>query len=165
LRLKLTRSEQRIIEWLAAQRSSVARRRNIKDARIGPQDSEQIDIDGLKGEFAFAKMFNLWPDLQVGERLLHDVITPLGGVDVKATRYRSGRLLATRKKQTIPADWYALMWLEDDETIHCLGLAKGVDLLQDSNLRDLGRGVGYAMEQADLLQPSEFQRMINKAFH
>lgn len=96
----------------------------------------------------------------VSNRPVHDVETHIGGVDIKTTRYRTGRLLATRKKQTIPADWYALMWLQDNQTVHFLGAAAGKTLLDETNLRDLGRGVGYALDQKDLISPEDFQKMM-----
>lgn len=96
----------------------------------------------------------------VSNRPVHDVETHMGGVDIKTTRYRTGRLLATRKKQSIPADWYALMWLEDERTVHFLGAAAGKTLLADTNLRDLGRGVGYAMDQSSLISPDDFKKML-----
>lgn len=160
VKVVLTRSEVRICEWLGEQRLVINKKRGIKDARIGPQSSLQIDIDGLKGEFAFAKIFNLWPDMQLSQRPLHDVMSPLGGIDVKTTRYQSGKLLASRKKQEIPADWYALMWLEDDQTLHFVGAATADQLLNDSNLLDLGHGAGYALEQSQLVQPEEFKDLL-----
>ena len=161
MKVVLTESEARIVEWLAAQRSCSARKNNIKDAKIGPQNSLQIDIDGLKGEFAFAKLFNLWPDLQIGRRSIHDVESCIGGIDIKTTRYRTGRLLASRKKLEIPSVWYALMWLEDDKTVHCVGAAPASELLNESRLKDLGRGVGYAMEQAELIPPHRLKEMFD----
>lgn len=160
MKVTLTRSEVRICEWLGEQRLSIAKKVGIVDQRIGPQTSLQTDIDGLKGEFAFAKLFNLWPDLQVGERALHDLMTAIGGVDVKTTRYRSGKMLATKKKQSIPADWYALMWLEDDQTLHFLGAATGDQLLDDRNLRDLGYGESFALDQDQLVEPEEFKALL-----
>lgn len=160
--INLSESELRIIKWLAAQRSSLARKNNISDAKIGPQDSEQIDIDGLIGEFAFAKLFNLWPDMNVGHTPVHDVECALGGVDVKTTRYRNGRLLASLKKQNIPAKWYALMWLENENTVHFIGAASASHLLQKRNIKDLGRGPGYALDQIDLTPPDSFKYHLER---
>lgn len=160
MRVELTRSEQRIAEWLAQQRASTNRKRGITDARVGPQDSLQIDIDGLLGEFAFAKLFNLYPDMQLGVRPLHDVVTAIGGIDVKTTRYRTGKLLANVKKSSIPSDWYALMWLEDQGTLHFKGAAKAENLLAESNLRMLGGRPGYFLEQEELIQPESFKAML-----
>lgn len=161
--IELSESELRIIKWLASQRSLLARKNNIHDAKIGPQDSEQIDIDGLIGEFGFAKLFNLWPDMEVGHRPVHDVECALGGVDVKTTRYRYGKLLASLKKQSIPAKWYALMWLENDNRIHFLGAASASHLLQKRNIKDLGRGPGYALDQIDLTPPEGFKFLLERS--
>lgn len=159
---KISQSEMRIIKWLASQRSTLARKNNISDAKIGPQGSEQIDIDGLIGEFAFAKLFNLWPDMEVGHTPVYDVKCSLGGVDVKTTRYRNGRLLACLKKNSIPADWYALMWLENDNTAHFVGAATAANLLRKANIKDLGRGPGYALDQEDLTPPDSFRYYLER---
>lgn len=161
MQVNLTRSEQRIATWLAEQRASIARKRGITDAKVGPQDSLQIDIDGLLGEVAFAKLFNLYPDLQTGERPLHDVMTAIGGVDVKTTRYRDGRLLATVKKSGIRTDWYALMWLENEATLHFRGAARADTFLDEANLRSIGRTTGYCLERSELIRPEEFKRLID----
>lgn len=158
--VKLSESELYVIKWLASQRSSLARQNNIGDAKIGPQSSEQIDIDGLIGEFAFSKLFNLWPDMEVGHKPLYDVKCSLGGVDVKTTRYPKGRLLASLKKQSIPANWYALMWLEDDSTAHFIGAAQASDLFQRENIINLGHGPGYALDQFELVKPDVFRSIL-----
>jgi hypothetical protein len=162
VQVTLTRSEQRIATWLAHQRASINRKRGITDAKVGPQDSLQIDIDGLLGEFAFAKLFNLYPDLQVGSRPLHDVMTAIGGIDVKTTRYRSGKLLATRKKSAIRSDWYALMWLESEATLYFRGVARADVLLDQSNLKPFGGTMSYWLEQRDLIQPEDFALLLPK---
>lgn len=156
----LSESEFRIIKWLASQRSLLARKNNIIDAKIGTQDSEQIDIDGLLGEFAFAKLFNLWPDMEIGHRPVNDLECVLGGIDVKTTRYSQGRLLASLKKKSIPSKWYVLMWLENEQAIHFLGAASAKYFLQDENIKDLGRGPSYALEQSDLIKPLDFKRIL-----
>lgn len=160
---KMSESELRVIKWLASQRSFLARKNNINDARIGPQGSEQIDIDGLIGEFAFAKLFNLWPDMSVGHTPLYDVECGLGGVDVKTTRYSGGKLLASMKKQSIPAKWYALMWLEDEYTVHFRGAASASHLFQKDNIINLGHGASYALDQIDLTPPEGFQFLLERS--
>lgn len=140
------------------------RRHGVADQRVGPQDSLQIDIDGLMGEFALAKLLNVYPDMQVGTRPLHDLMTSIGGVDVKTTRYKSGRLLANPKKATIPCDWYALMWLENDETVHFLGAASAEKLLADDKLKELNGRPAYLMDQDELISPTNFKYLVDAGF-
>lgn len=161
MRVELTEAEVRIIRWLAAQRSAMNRRTGTPDMKFGGDDSLQIDIDGLTGEFGLAKLFNLWPDMDVGNRPVDDLQTPLGGVDVKTTRRANGRLIGSQKKTVAPSDWYALMWLEDERTVHFMGAARKDDLFDQKNLRDLGRGLAYVMDQEDLVQPHQFQGLLN----
>lgn len=135
------------------------RRRGVTDQKVSDADGLQVDIDGLKGEFAFAKAINRWPDMQVGQYLKADVETAIGGVDVKTTRYRNGRLLGHQNKTDKITDWYALMWIESENTIHFLGAASGEDLFKDECLTDLGKGMAYALRQEQLISPEKFVEM------
>ena len=100
--------------------------------------------------------------MEVGHTPVYDVKCSLGGVDVKTTRYRNGRLLACLKKNSIPADWYALMWLENDNTAHFVGAATAANLLRKANIKDLGRGPGYALDQEDLTPPASFRYYLER---
>jgi hypothetical protein len=69
-------------------------------------------------------------------------------VDVKSTRYQSGRLLATLKDNP-DVDIYVLAIVEDNRV--CFpGYARKSRLCSEENKVNLGRGVGYALEQSKL---------------
>ena len=68
-------------------------------------------------------------------------------VDVKATRYKNGRLLAVLWKEK--KDVYGLM-TGTFPTYEFRGLADGDDLLSADNIVDLGHGPTYALAQEAL---------------
>lgn len=110
-----------------------------------------IDIDGVVGEYAFARMMNLCPDFTISPRSGgYDLLTHQGQtVDVKTTRRANGQLLGEIKKRDSYSDIYVLM-VVDDVSATFVGWAKGRDLFSARYLTDLGHGPTYVMPQAVL---------------
>lgn len=136
---------------LAVMRNSVARGHNVPDKQMGDQDPVEIDWDGIVGELAMAKAYNLFPDLTVSPRSGgHDLVGRNGKtIDVKTTRHKNGRLLAELGKESKRSDMYVLA-VRSGATVLLAGWAPAALLLQDENIRDLGHGRGYALDQTDL---------------
>jgi hypothetical protein len=126
---------------------------NVVDRQMGKQDPWEIDIDGMVGEFRVAKWLNVCPDFTVSIRKGGvDLVSPSGKtIDVKTTRYKTGRLLATSSKVNDACDFYVLA-IVDDTGCSIAGWATKEELLREDNLLDLGHGKGYAMEQSKLNQ-------------
>lgn len=147
--VKLQPDEVLICEQLGRMRSIIARSSGVKDAKVGTQDGSEADVMGMKAEYAFAKHFNTFPDLG---------LTPRSGsadgklkgyaYDIKSTTYKSGRLLAT-KKENPDVDMYVLCIVDNSE-VDIKGYAMKKDLIQSSNLKNLGHGEGYCMNQNEL---------------
>ena len=147
--VKLQPDEVLICEQLGRMRSIIARSSGVKDAKVGTQDGSEADVMGMKAEYAFAKQFNTFPDLG---------LTPRSGsadgklkgyaYDIKSTTYKSGRLLAT-KKENPDVDMYILCIVDNSE-VDIKGYAMKKDLIQPSNLKNLGHGEGYCMDQNEL---------------
>ena len=147
-------TEQEIAESLAKRRYNAARKAGVENAKIGPQSNWNTDLEGIASEFAFCKLFNLFPDLTVGARKGgHDCMMYSYKVDVKATKYKTGRLLARTSKKNEDADIYALM-IGEFPTYKFVGWAWNRDLLKSDNIINLGHGDGFALSQADLNSPS-----------
>jgi len=143
----LTPSEAKVVRILAKDRYEAARQAGIANARIGPQSDENTDLDGLGAEVVAAKFLNLYPDLTPGPRSGGaDLINGRHTIDVKHTRYKNGRLLATLKKADTPCDVYVLVTGKFPE-YEIVGWAWGAELLQEQNIIDLGHGKGYALNQ------------------
>ena len=147
----MTPSESAIALTLAVMRNATARQNNVADKQMGKQDPIQIDRDGILAEMAFGKQFNLYPDLSVYPRKGGaDLITHNGmKIDVKATRYKSGRLLIHIDKPVEEVDIYVLGIVDGDD-VDLVGYIKSAEAIQPQNLNDLGHGSGYVIEQSNL---------------
>ena len=145
--ITLTPSEQRIARWLAQSRYEANRAAYTTNQRMGPQSDEQTDIEGIGAELAFCKLNNLYPDLSTDHRPNEDAMLHNGArVDVKATQYRSGRLLVAAWKIKIAADIYALM-VGKFPTYQYAGFATREEVFDPNNVNDLGHGEAYTIPQ------------------
>ena len=144
----LNETEQIIAKILAERRYKNNRARGVVDRQIGGQSSEETDLNGLGAEMAFAKMFNVYPDLgDVPGK--EDGITRKGYTyDVKTTKYKNGRLLAVMSKQIEDCNLYVLM-IGEFPSYRIVGYARAEDLLSGNYIDDLGRGPGHAMKQTE----------------
>ena len=150
--ITLNDAEQRLAKYVAKHRYRNARSRNKVDAKIGPQSNWETDLEGIAGEIAFCKHMNVYPDLDTDLETLPDVDAwhvLLDRVDVKTTAYHTGRLLAVLSKKGHATDTYALM-IGKFPTYRFVGFASASELFKDENIKDLGRGNGYAMDQDQL---------------
>jgi hypothetical protein len=125
--ITLNPAEQAFCRYLAARRYASNRSAGVRDGKIGPQGAAQTDLDGIAAEIAVARLLNLYPDTSISPR--HggaELVSRLGHtLDVKATRYAGGRLLAVAGKSA-------------------------GELLVPDNLVDLGHGLTYALPQERL---------------
>jgi len=148
--IRLTDAELHICRMLGVMRRSEAMHK-VVDQQVGKDDTWAIDIDGMVAEYCAAKAMNLCPDLTVSVRNGGaDLISRNGKtIDVKSTRHKNGRLLATLKKAQDPCDYYVLV-IVDDLGGNIVGWADSGMLFAEGNKTDLGHGVGYAMTQDQL---------------
>ncbi len=146
--ITLSEAEQRLAKFLAKSRYENARKKNIKNNRIGSQSDSSTDLEGIAAEIAFCKLFNLYPDLQIGELPAYDAMLRDGrAVDVKATKYQSGHVTAVMNKKDMPADLYALM-VGTFPSYRFAGFCRGDELM--ASIKDLGHGPTHAISQDKL---------------
>ena len=149
--LEITDEMRVLASILGGFRSLTARNSGVHDAKIGPQSGLNADIDGILGELAFCKVFNVFPDIGLKPRSgSPDAILKDKRVDVKTTRYKTGHLAATLKGNP-DVDIYVLAII-DDVKVEFRGYALASELLSEDKIKDLGHGKGYAMEQSELRQ-------------
>lgn len=150
MQIKLNEAEQRLAKFLARKRMQQARKQNSHVGPIAGDSQEQIDLDGMGAEIAFAKMFNVYPDLDYLEPKQADFYTREGfTVDVKTTRYRGGRLMVKPLHQSERCDVYGLM-VGSFPIYEFVGTATKEELFKSENFkRDLPRPA-YVMEQSQL---------------
>jgi hypothetical protein len=155
--IELNDAEQKLVQYLARCRMTANRAADIHNGRVGPQSDAETDQLGIGGELAFAKQFNIYPDLTVGPRRggVDCYVGPYG-VDVKTTKYVTGKLLAVPAKAVLAADVYALVVAHYPRYSFC-GFARSGDLLHPSRLVDLGHGPTYALDQHELLTKDDLR--------
>ena len=145
----LTHDELTVCQLIGRMRSLIARSAGVKDAKVGSHDGAEADVQGIMAEYAFAKHHNVFPDLGLSPRSgSYDGV--LNGIryDIKATKYKSGKLLCT-KKHNPDVDIYVLA-IVDVGHVEFIGYAKAEELRKEENLTNLGHGEGYALEQHQL---------------
>jgi hypothetical protein len=144
--------EQRICREVAESRFSNNRKEGIENAKVGPQDNAATDLEGFGAEFAFCKLFNCMPDFTVSVRSSKqdkgDVYVNGMYVDVKSTKYETGKLLAVKWKSE-NVDAFALM-TGSFPTYTFRGTMLAKDLLKDERLGSLGYGKTYVATQDEL---------------
>lgn len=148
----LNDAEQKLAKYLAKSRYFNARNNGKPDLKMGSQSNWETDLEGIAGEIAACRYFNVYPDTDIDLTVLpeFDFISHKGSkVDVKTTKHLNGRLLATKKKLGTDCDAYVLVVGEFPE-YRIVGWATSDELFQDKNLIDLGYGEGYALTQDKL---------------
>jgi len=151
LTITLNKAEQLIAIHLALERTNNARANGIKNKRMGNQPDWITDLDGIGGELAAAKYFQVYPDTAIVLNLpTYDLLTRSNKrVDVKTTKHKAGQLLATLKKKTDDCDIFVLVVGEFPEYT-LVGWSPSEDLIKQANIKDLGHGKGYALSQSQL---------------
>ena len=145
--------EAAIAQVLAVMRNTTARQNGVTDKQMGKQDPIEIDRDGILAEMAFGKAYNLYPDLTVYPRKGGaDLISKTGKrIDVKATRYKTGRLVIHIDKPVDEVDVYVLAIVDGDD-VNIVGYIESVKAIRQENVSDLGHGKGYVIEQDQLIK-------------
>jgi len=151
IKVELTDAELMVAKMLGGLRTIVGRTAGVTDRKVTNQSGLSIDEDGMIAEYAFCKHFNIFPDIVPGPRSgSYDCVYQGKRIDVKSTRYPDGRLLATLKDNP-DVDIYVLAVLSGN-TVTFPGFATKSALCRKENETDLGRGIGYAMDQERLVK-------------
>lgn len=149
IKMILEPDEITICETVGRLRSLISRSSKVKDGKIGNQDGAEADVMGMKAEYAFAKAFNIFPDLSLKPRSgSADGLLNGKCYDVKSTNYLDGMLLATRKVNP-DVDVYVLAIVKN-RCVRLVGWASKEELIKEDNLIDLGYGKVYGLDQDQL---------------
>lgn len=145
--ITLNNIEQQMAIGIALGRQSYNTKNNIKEHKIGDRDAWILNLEGVGGEIACCKHFNVYPDTsyKVTKMPKYDLITPKGSrVDVKTTNHRTPILITRINKQVEDCDVYVLVngWFPDYQLI---GWVESENFINQSNVRDLGHGDSYVM--------------------
>ena len=149
--VELDPSEILVCECIGRMRSLIARSANVKDQKIGNQNGIESDVMGIKAEYAFAKYFNVFPDLGLSPRS-GSCDGKLKGVayDIKSTHIKSGHLLAT-KKVNPDVDMYVLCVVTQNQ-VDIKGYIFKKDFIKPENLKRFGnaKDESYCLDQSQL---------------
>lgn len=146
----LNDAEQMLAKYLAEKRYDSNRASKIRNAKIGPQSNQETDLNGIGGEIAFCKMFGAYPDMSISPR--HggfDCLWRGKKVDVKTTKYTTGKLIARKSKDKSSADLYVLIVGQFPRYAY-KGMASSDELFKNENIVNLGYGDTYALDQSKL---------------
>lgn len=152
--ITLSQNEMKIVTYVFNSKQKHSSSLNHKDKMI--KDADQTRLDGFVAEFAFAKKFNYWPDMNPAMNPEGVDFTLRNGltVDIKTTRRANGRLITYPDKKNKACDIYILTVLTSDDTVEFKGYATKEELFADSSIVDLGYGPTYAVDQ-NKLRPIE----------
>lgn len=149
MKVKLNPDELLLCQMIGRLRSLIARSSGVKDAKIGGQDGAEADVMGVTAEYAFAKQFNTFPDFGLSPRSgSYDGVYKGYRYDIKSTRYKNGKLLSTLKVNK-DIDIYVLA-IVDSSSVDFVGYALKDELIRKENVKNLGMGDGYCLEQCML---------------
>lgn len=156
----LTIDEQIHADFVGKKRQENNEQKNTYNQRVNTdRDDEELNVQGSRGEFAFCKLFNLFPDMNINTRTMKedngDALLDGKVVDVKTGKRDWGGLLIPlkhRNKTSIYA--YALMTGEDD-TYTFRGFYLGKDAYDDKFIKNLGYGDTFVIPQKELREQYE----------
>ena len=150
--IHLNSIEQQMSISIALGRYDNARLKGIIDKKIGNQPNWITDLDGIGGEVACCKHFGVYPDTAIDlyDMPKYDLMTKKGSrVDVKTTKYKNGKLLATLNKKIDDCDIYLLV-VGQFPKYDLIGWVESEKLIKTKNITNLGHGDGYALDQEQL---------------
>ena len=154
--VSLTTAERKLSHFVAKNRNGNNRHFNKANLKISSEDAATVDLEGMCGEIAFCKLFNVYPDLDTNREPphpLHDCILSNGmRVDVKTTKYENGKLLVDARKgrKTDGVDFYALMTGSFPGPYTFRGFIAREQIIQPHKLGLLCGYKSYMAEQSEL---------------
>jgi hypothetical protein len=153
--ITLNEIEQKICQGIANKRYENNRNKGVQDRKIGKQSNAETDLEGIASEMSFCKIFNVFPDLSVEVRSVTadagDAVLHSGqSVDVKATKYPTGKLIAVPwKEKNSKVSLYALM-VGQFPTYTFKGFMRKEELLRAERLGSLGYDECFIAKQHEL---------------
>lgn len=159
MEVRLTSVECDIIRHLGEQRRLANRRGGVTDKLVAKEDPLKRDIEGIGAEFAFAKLYNLWPPTDIHPRAgTADFIIKGRTIDIKQSEYHNARLIVPPYKldDKRVCDSYVLATGELPVYVF-RGFARKEQLCNPLNLITL-RSVVYALSIKELNPMPKYER-------
>lgn len=140
--ITLNETEQMLAMFLARKRDEVNRKNGVPQGQISTRPHTEVELDGIGAEIAYAKLMNVYPDMEFEHWPAEDCLTDTGEtVDVKMTSRSTGDLLAAPYKKFKSTDIYAVLVGRFPE-YRLVGHCRRDDVFRDDRLTTLnGREV------------------------
>ena len=150
IEINLTDDEVMMCQHVGPLRSVLSRGNKVTDMKRTDMAGLDIDAQGVTAEYAVAKHLNVFFDLGLSPRTgSADGVMNGYSYDVKSTHHALGKLLATLKDNP-DVDMYIMCITPDRWTVKLVGWCWKKELINKKNIKDLGYGKGYALEQSQL---------------
>jgi hypothetical protein len=150
IEINLTDDEVMMCQHVGHLRSVLSRGNKVTDMKRTDMAGLDIDAQGVTAEYAVAKHLNVFFDLGLSPRAgSADGVMNGYSYDVKSTHHALGKLLATLKDNP-DVDMYIMCITPDRWTVKLVGWCWKKELINKKNIKDLGYGKGYALEQSQL---------------
>ena len=148
--IKLSPSELRMCRFIGAMRYATTNDACAEQIQ-SDLDPLGIVVDGVIGEYCVAKHLNLHFSMDTDLRDWGaDLISKNGKtIDVKTTKFKNGRLFATKTSQKKDFDIYILCELNEDG-VDIVGWIYRNEFIKDENLIDGKKGQYYAIHNSKL---------------
>lgn len=148
--VKLNPYEQKLAKDVAKKRFEACRKRHAEPTVYGDEAEEKREINAFGAELAFAKLANVYPDLDPSKTRKQDVTLNDGRtVDVKTTTRHDGKLLLKVKAHQNRCDLYVLM-IGDMPVYRFAGWIEGEFLVQDYRIDRTLQYPAYVAERHEL---------------
>ena len=146
-KIKLNPAEQLLCKLIASERYKTARSAGVKNSRVGDQSDEETDHEGVAARSS-----------KKGEDKTGDITINGLVIDVKATTYSTGRLIAAEWKDHSHIDYYGLVVGSFPE-YEVKGVMSTEELIQPERLKCLPRGRNkvYQATQSELTFPEQLE--------
>ena len=159
IEVNLSREECEVVRYLGEARRRQNRSKGVSDKLVANEDPLQRDIEGIGAEFAFAKLYDLYPPMDIHPRSgSADFIINGRTIDIKQSDYNNARLIVPPYKLDSDkvCDSYVLA-TGKLPTYTFRGFARKEDICNPKNLLTL-RSLVYALSIKDLKPMPNYER-------
>lgn len=148
----ITPSEYAICHFIGKLRHQETSKHGTERRQDSRLDSLEMSIDGAVTEYAVAKAFGLFFDINCQYRDFGaDLISRKGAlIDVKSTRTFGGNLNVVGWSDDKPVDVFVLTEIHPTH-VRIVGWIDRESVLQDENIRDGKKGPFYSLPQSSLI--------------
>lgn len=152
--IQLTTTELQILDYVATRRYIETSSKGKEMQQDTSRSPWQLCLDGVYGEYAVGKHFNLFFDLNCNYRKFGPDFVRNDGtkIDVKSTRHIGGPINAAEWSINKPADIYILTEIYDDK-VAIIGWVDRDTFLVDSNKHQIGNNKPYYCLPQNYLTP------------